>query len=147
MFYHLVCVDKLGFIEDKNSPIWFANEIKKYYPKLIKAAPIIIGKKSFESLPFLQSFSNKIFVISKELPLSRAMQETQDESAVYIIGGQSIFEQTIDMIEGVILLQVDRICSMGTIYYRFGNDMRLKLRTNFGKNQLLRFDREWQYDN
>lgn len=139
---HIVATDSNGCIGDNGELPWHLPADLKRFKELTSGGVVVMGRKTFESLdckplpnrvnmvitnnmPFMakHSRSNVIFYSS----ISTAIEEAKYEASVlglkevWIIGGQSIYEQTMQY--------VDRI-EKTLIHGRYYGDTFYKLPTN-----------------
>lgn len=112
---HIVCVSKDGGISRKNRLLWSLPEDMKYFRKKILGKPLIMGRKTFESmtkhLPETEALKTFNIVLSSTLPshgetywvagsLSQAIKfaqqsvENQINKEIMILGGESIYNET-----------------------------------------------------
>jgi dihydrofolate reductase len=115
----IVAIDKNNCIGKDNEIPWYLPADLKYFKKTTIDHPVIMGRKSFESIgrplpkrtnivissnPFY--IANGILIASNiEEALEMAMSENLDE--VFIIGGGKIYQQTHDLWDRVYLTEVE----------------------------------------
>ena len=95
---------------------WLPNDLKRF-KALTTGHTIIMGRKTFESLPkgALPNRSNVVLSRhTQELPgcdvfptLEAALQSCKADEDVYIIGGARVYEQAISMADRLCLTEVD----------------------------------------
>ena len=95
---------------------WLPNDLKRF-KALTTGHTIVMGRKTFESLPKGALPNRRNVVLSqttKELPgcevfptLKDALESCQADEDVYIIGGASVYEQAIDFADRLCLTEVD----------------------------------------
>ena len=108
----------------RNRAIGFENKLIYWLPKDLKrfkalttGHTIIMGRKTFESLPKGALPNRRNVVLSRhtqELPgcdvfptLEAALQSCKADEDVYIIGGARVYEQAISMADRLCLTEVD----------------------------------------
>lgn len=97
--------------------IWKLPKDLKFFKEKTMGKYVIMGRKTFESLPN-DLPGRKMIVISKNNvddywdvicfhSLSEALKSLKSEDVVYIIGGQSIFEQALPIADNMYLTHID----------------------------------------
>lgn len=98
---------------------WLPNDMKRF-KQLTTGHTIVMGRKTFESLPkgALPNRRNIVISRQKELRLENAECFTSLQEAlahcnhheeIYIIGGASIYEQAIPFADRLLITQVDNV--------------------------------------
>jgi len=116
MIYHIVAMAKNRVIGNKNKLPWHFSADLKHFKELTKGSTVIMGRKTFESigkpLPERENFvmtqrrtaaEGKVRYFGS---IEEALKQVSSEHA-FIIGGASIYEQTLDKIDGIYLTQID----------------------------------------
>ena len=95
---------------------WLPNDLKRF-KALTTGHTIVMGRKTFESLPKGALPNRRNVVLSrttKDLPgcdvystLEAALQSCKTDEDVYIIGGARVYEQAISMADRLCLTEVD----------------------------------------
>lgn len=95
---------------------WLPNDLKRF-KALTTGHTIIMGRKTFESLPKGALPNRRNIVISHtvaELPgcdcyssIDEALANCSAEEDVYVIGGESIYRQTLPMAHRLCLTEID----------------------------------------
>ena len=95
---------------------WLPNDLKRF-KALTTGHTIVMGRKTFESLPKGALPNRRNVVLSrttKDLPgcdvyptLEAALQSCKADEDVYIIGGARVYEQAISMADRLCLTEVD----------------------------------------
>ena len=95
---------------------WLPNDLKRF-KALTTGHTIVMGRKTFESLP-KGALPNRRYVVlsrtTQELPgcdvyptLEAALQSCKADEDIYIIGGASIYQQFIDKVDRLCLTEID----------------------------------------
>ncbi len=94
---------------------WLPNDLKRF-KALTTGHTIVMGRRTFESLPKGALPHRRNIVLSrstKELPgcevfpsLKAALDHCQDEEEVYIIGGATVYEQALPLADRLCLTEV-----------------------------------------
>lgn len=97
---------------------WLPNDLKRF-KALTTGHTIVMGRRTFESLPkgALPNRRNVVLSASvKELPgcevfptLDTALQSCRPDEDIYIIGGASVYEQALPLAERLCLTEVDDV--------------------------------------
>ena len=95
---------------------WLPNDLKRF-KALTTGHTIVMGRKTFESLPKGALPNRRNVVLSRttqELPgcdvyptLEAALQSCKPDEDVYIIGGARVYEQAISMADRLCLTEID----------------------------------------
>lgn len=104
--------------KDNRLIYWLPNDLKRF-KQLTTGNTIIMGRKTFESLPKGALPNRRNIVLSrstKELPgcdcypsLKEALAHCQDDEQLFIIGGASIYKQTMPIADRLYLTEIDDI--------------------------------------
>ena len=95
---------------------WLPNDLKRF-KELTSGHTIIMGRRTFESLPKGALPNRRNIVLSrtvKELPgcdcypsLKIALKHCAEDEEIYIIGGQSVYEQAMKYADKLLLTEID----------------------------------------
>ena len=104
--------------KDNRLIYWLPNDLKRF-KQLTTGNTIIMGRKTFESLPKGALPNRRNIVLSrstKELPgcdcypsLKEALAHCQDDEQLFIIGGASIYKPTMPIADRLYLTEIDDI--------------------------------------
>ena len=105
---------------------WLPNDLKRF-KSLTTGHTIIMGRKTFESLPKGALPNRRNVVLSrttKKLPgcevfptLEAALQSCKADEDVYIIGGARVYEQAISLADRLCLTEVDDIPDQADAFF------------------------------
>lgn len=118
---HIVACSDNWVIGDDNKLLWFLPEDLKRFKKLTILHPVIMGRLTWESIPEkyrplvgrtnIVISSNKeykpkgaIVVLSINDAIKKALE--YDKKEIFIIGGSSIYKQTLDIINKIYLTKI-----------------------------------------
>lgn len=120
---HIVCMDKFGIIGIDNKMPWHIPEELKYFKKITENSIIIMGKNTYVSIGTPLSKRINIIVSSQSESLCSSnvyVRNTLDgaldlayylglkeQKNIFIIGGTSIYEQTIPYITKAYITVLD----------------------------------------
>lgn len=119
---HIVAADKNNNIGIDNKLPWHISEDLKYFKRITKGHPVIMGRKTYESIGRL--LPNRLNVILTRNPdfkvegavilddidnAIKTAKETSmyDTSKVFIIGGSEIYKQTLDRTDEIYFTRVE----------------------------------------
>lgn len=99
----IAAIAENNVIGKDNDLIWHISEDLKRFKKLTSGHPVIMGRKTYESLPFKPLPNRKNIIISSQKELKykgaiivnsveSAFQECQNDDEVFICGGATIYE-------------------------------------------------------
>lgn len=110
-----------------NNLIWRIKGDMKFFKETTMGHPIVMGRKTFESLPkVLPGRSNIVISTSdiqnNEIELYKSIKEFLDaykdfNSDIFVIGGASIYSQFIDLATKLYLTEVDAEEQSADVYF------------------------------
>lgn len=106
---------------------WLPNDLKRF-KNLTTGHTIIMGRKTFESLPkgALPNRRNIVLSRNKECicpgaevfySLQEALQHCQEEEVVFIIGGESVYQQAFPIAQRLYLTEIDAESGAADAYF------------------------------
>lgn len=119
----IVATDEENAIGKDNNLLCHLPNDLKYFKKITDGHPVIMGRKTFESLPkgALPNRWNIVITRNKELHFDRcemcssveeAVALCKDEPEIFFIGGGSVYKEVIDVADKLYLTR---------IHHRFGD--------------------------
>lgn len=120
---HIVCMDKFGIIGIDNKMPWHIPEELKYFKEITKDSIVVMGKNTYTSIG--TPLSNRINIIissksetldSSNVYLRNTLEDAlslasylglKERKNIFIIGGGSIYEQTIPYITKAYITVLD----------------------------------------
>ncbi|HMM04932.1 MULTISPECIES: dihydrofolate reductase [unclassified Dysgonomonas] len=119
----IVATDEENAIGKDNNLLCHLPNDLKYFKKITDGHPVIMGRKTFESLPkgALPNRRNIVITRNKELHFDRcemcssveeAVALCKDEPEIFFIGGGSVYKEVIDVADKLYLTR---------IHHRFGD--------------------------
>ena len=128
---------------------WLPNDLKRF-KALTTGHTIIMGRKTFESLPKGALPNRRNVVLSrttKELPgcdvyptLEVALQSCQADEDVYIIGGARVYEQAIDFADRLCLTEVDDTPAEADAFFPDYSDWQIDWKEEHEKDEKHAFN-------
>ena len=115
MIYHVVATANGRVIGKDNKLPWHYPADLKYFKQLTTGSTVIMGRKTFESIG--RPLPNRMnFVISRTQSgkgegfeyfnsVEDALKAVKTEHA-FIIGGANIYEQTLDLVQGIYMTRI-----------------------------------------
>lgn len=124
----IVAVDRNMAIGFQNKLLfWLPNDLKRF-KSLTMGNTIIMGRKTFESLPKGALPNRRNIVLSSnpnvECPgaevftsLEEALKHCQKDERVYIIGGESVYRQAMPIADELCLTEIDAIAPQADAFF------------------------------
>lgn len=143
-----------------NDLLWYLPEDFKHFARTTKGSPVIMGRKTYESIINRNGKplpGRMHFIITRDetykvrfpetvkvcTSLSQALAEAQKiSSEVFVIGGQSMFEKSINLADKLIITEVDADFPQGDVYfpeYKLAWQERARMK-NIDKATGIKFD-------
>ncbi|MBI2427446.1 MAG: dihydrofolate reductase [Ignavibacteriales bacterium] len=102
---------------------WHIPADLKRFKELTMGNTVVMGRKTFESIGKILPGRRNVVVTSQTLPdvehyhsLEEAMNAVRSEERVFVIGGGTIFEQTIGRADEMVLTRVDNAEDGDTLF-------------------------------
>ena len=124
----IASVDRhMGIGYENKLLFWLPNDLKRF-KTLTTGNTIIMGRKTFESLPKGALPNRRNVVISSnpalQCPgaevfpsLTAALQSCKEDEHVYIIGGVSIYQQALPFADELCLTEIDSTAPEADVYF------------------------------
>ena len=134
MLSHIVAASENNVIGSKNNLPWKLPNDFKYFKNKTWGMPVIMGRKSFESLKKALPGRINIVVTRKRDwhpdevyvadNINNAIEKARETDAkeIFIIGGGEIFKQTIDKVSRIYLTRVHATIEGDTFYPEIKKD-------------------------
>ena len=123
----IACIGKNRELGKKNDLIWHLPNDLKYFKKVTSGKTVIMGRRTFDSLPgILPNRRNIILQMPDEKLIDGVeifnnipgiLEAVEDEEEVFIIGGASIYKQFLNYANKLYLTEVDEICPDAEVYF------------------------------
>ena len=115
---HIVCIDRMGLIGEGNNLIWKIPEEMSYFKETTENSIVLMGGNTFRSINS-KPLKNRINIVvsssitssdSNNLYFRNSIEDSlelaqylglKDQKNIFIIGGESIYEQTFSLINKV----------------------------------------------
>lgn len=118
---------------------WLPNDLKRF-KALTMGHTIIMGRKTFESLPKGALPNRRNVVLSrnvKELPgcdvypsLEEALAHTTPDEDIYIIGGDSVYSQSLSIADRLCLTEIDDVPAEADAFFPDYSEWKEAFREN-----------------
>lgn len=106
---------------------WLPNDLKRF-KALTTGHTIIMGRKTFESLPKGALPNRRNLVLSRNkdahypgaevyASLEEALQHCKQEEEIYIIGGESIYQQAFPIAQRLCMTEIDAEADLADAYF------------------------------
>ena len=128
---------------------WLPNDLKRF-KALTTGHTIVMGRKTFESLPKGALPNRRNVVLSqttKELPgcevfptLEAALKSCKADEDVYIIGGARVYQQAIAVADRLCLTEVDDIPQKADAFFPDYSDWQIIQKEEHGKDEKHAFN-------
>ena len=114
----IVAIAQNGTIGDKNALLWHIKEDMHFFRTTTSGHPVIMGRKTFESLGSKPLPKRKNIVITRSdvefegafvaHSLEEAIAMADDDAEVFIMGGAQIYAQALDIADRMYITRVER---------------------------------------
>ena len=114
----IVAIAQNGTIGDKNALLWHIKEDMRFFRTTTSGHPVIMGRKTFESLGSKPLPKRKNIVITRSdvefegafvaHSLEEAIAMADDDAEVFIMGGAQIYAQALDIADRMYVTRVER---------------------------------------
>lgn len=122
----IACVDANNAIGYKNQLLFHIPEDMKRFRTLTTGHTILMGRKTFESLPHGALPNRRNIVVSHQdiqlencevFPSIQQALDTCQDNIVFVIGGSSIYKQTLQLADKIYLTQVESASSHADTFF------------------------------
>lgn len=123
----IAAIGKNNELGKNNDLIWKLKEDMKFFKETTMGHPIVMGRKTFESLPKVLPGRKNIVISRSEIKNDQIeiyksirdflVQYQNFNNEVFIIGGASIYEQFIDLATKMYLTEIDEIDDRADVYF------------------------------
>ena len=114
----IVAIAQNGTIGDKNSLLWHIKEDMRFFRTTTSGHPVIMGRKTFESLgskPLPKRTNIVITRADREFEgvltahsLEEAIRMAGKDQEIFIMGGAQIYAQSLDIADRMYITRVER---------------------------------------
>ena len=122
----IVVVSKNGVIGKDGGLPWKLSEDLKWFKKITMGHTVLMGRKTWESLPFPLP-GRKNWVLTKSLPPSEGMEtfasfeaverELKPGEQLFVIGGGEVYAQTLSKCREIFITEVPLTISDGDAFF------------------------------
>ena len=112
----IVAVAENNVIGKDNALLWHISDDLKHFKQITENHSVIMGRKTYFSLPFRPLKNRRNIVISNNLQeivgveIAKSIEEAFDlcknEDEVFVIGGETVYKQTVDFADKIYLTNV-----------------------------------------
>ena len=128
---------------------WLPNDLKRF-KALTTGHTIIIGRRTYESLPKGALPNRRNIVLTRQpltLPgcecfpsLEEALAHCADEEEVYVIGGASVYEQAMPLADRLCLTEIDDTPAQADAFFPPYDDWEMAHTEQHGKDDRHAYD-------
>lgn len=114
----IVAIAQNGTIGDKNALLWHIKEDMRFFRTTTSGHPVIMGRKTFESLGSKPLPKRKNIVITRSdvefegafaaHSLAEAIALAEGDEEIFIMGGAQIYAQALDVADRMYITRVER---------------------------------------
>lgn len=117
MIYHVVAVSRNGVIGKDGKLPWHFSSDLKFFKNLTTGHVVIMGRKTFDSIGKPLPNRRNIVISRQTFPEAPGVEfaasvgeaiERAGKGDLYIIGGASIYRETMDLAGGIYLTRIDQ---------------------------------------
>lgn len=154
MFFHIVAVCDNNVIGYNGSLPWKLRYDVRWYRTIVKNHAMIVGCRSYEAAKSIFDKQRVYVIDDRRLSIREALTNSQDEEKVFIMGGASIFRQTIDVIRGIWVMRI-HVAAKGDLFYpEIPKDMKCTYSYIQAEDKchgqpkvgLHYYERKWEYE-
>ena len=130
----IAAIGKNNELGMNNDLIWKFKEDMKFFKETTMGHPIVMGRKTFESLPKVLPGRKNIVIstseiVNKEIEIFKSIKDfliqyKKYNDDIFIIGGATIYKSFIDLATKLYLTEIDDIEENADVYF-----------PNFNKNE------------
>lgn len=125
----IAAIGKNNELGKDNNLIWHLKEDLKFFKELTTNHVIVMGRKTFESLPKIlpnrhhivitsnNNLNDKIEVFNSVESFLEKYKDYKDE--IFIIGGSSIYKSFLDYSNKLYLTEIDEECKNADVYFPY----------------------------
>ena len=146
----IACVGENLELGKNNELIWHLPNDLKYFKKTTLGKTVIMGRRTFESLPgvlpkrrniVLQSSNRNISGVEIFHDIKSILEAVQNEEEVFIIGGASVYRQFLEYASKLYLTEVKASFPDATVYFpKFNKELYDKRIIDSNKDNGIEYD-------
>ena len=147
----IACVGENLELGKNNDLIWHLPNDLKYFKKVTSGKTVIMGRRTFDSLPGILPKRRNIVLQMKDESLINGVEIFNDiksildavknEEEAFIIGGASIYKQFLEYADKLYLTEVHEKCPDAMVYFpKFNKDLYNKKIVGSGEDTDIKYD-------
>ena len=123
----IACVGRNLELGKNNDLIWHLPNDLKYFKNVTSGKTVIMGRKTFESLPgilpkrrnIVLQLPNESNIVGVEIfnDISSILDSVKNEDEAFIIGGASIYRQFLEYASKLYLTEVHKSCKDAEVFF------------------------------
>ena len=145
----IACVGKNLELGYNNKLIFHIKEDMKYFKDITLNHIVVMGRKTFESLPGILKDRKNIVIsrnnnFSKEVEVYASIEEFMEkykdyQEEIFVIGGASIYKQFLNYCDKLYLTEVDKTMDADVYFPKFNKNLYEKEIVKEGENKSLKY--------
>jgi len=147
----IACIGKNRELGKNNDLIWHLPNDLKYFKKVTSGKTVIMGRRTFDSLPgILPKRRNIILQMPDEElidgveifnDIESILEAVKNEEEAFIIGGASIYKQFLKYANKLYLTEVEEKCLDAEVYFpEFDKDLFNKIVVGNGEDNGIKYN-------
>ena len=114
----IVAIAQNGVIGKDNQLLWHLSEDLKRFKALTTGHTVVMGRKTYDSLPFRPLKNRRNIIISRNMPegegyevvrnIDTALVRATSDKESFIIGGEQIYRETVNEVDQLIVTWIYR---------------------------------------
>ena len=127
----IAAIGKNNELGKDNDLIWKFKEDLKFFKETTIGHPVVMGRKTFESLPKILPGRKNIIIsrseiITNEIEIYKGIKDflikyKDYKDDIFIIGGAMIYKEFIDIASNLYLTEIEDECKDADVYFPFFN--------------------------
>ena len=123
----IAAVGKNRELGKNNDLIWHFKEDMLFFRETTKGATVIMGRKTFESLPKALPGRRNIVITKNSAynaenaevtdSVEHALELAKHDNSVFIIGGASIYKAFLPFAQNIYLTEIDAVCNDADTFF------------------------------
>ncbi len=135
----IACIGRNRELGKNNSLLWHIPEDLAYFKKVTAGCPVIMGRSTFLSLPEkfrplpgrknivlsrsgegLEEYQEEIITVNnleKAFRRGGSIARKSDRKEIFVIGGASVYEQSLRLVDRLYLTIVDEVDETADVYF------------------------------
>lgn len=104
----IAAVSENNVIGQNSSIPWDCSPDRQFFKHLTLNGTVIMGRKTWDSLPIKPLSGRLNVLVSKTNPLPKAIEDSKGEFPTWLIGGHGVYKEGIDLVDHMILTRIPK---------------------------------------